>query len=386
MLFLEIVRLSQNTFIYVNTTFVVVCIAMAVVFLAIPLPSKAGLRKYRISLRFLAVTYLSLALLKVLLMSFGISKVNLISMERLTISSLQAILFTIVLIKLLNPKFAVKRFLFIHLIPLAVLNAGYQIVATIWGNPTILDVDELIKSAIHPAILIREIFVVFYVCQLVYFTRLFLSEAKKYEDEIDNYFVDTIRLHLPGVRFNYFSSLTIGIIALVSCFVFSEVWVIIFTSVFAIFYMGFGMLYIQYPNTFAEIEPVIYPGYPAVDEKLKVNVPVDWSELKSRILTDKYYLRQGVNIEEMARFLKIGRTKLSMLINKEEGMNFNTWINSLRIEEAKKLFLKHPEYTLTEISEMVGYSEPSNFSRQFKLIASESPSSWRQIRLYQDSV
>jgi AraC-like DNA-binding protein len=83
----------------------------------------------------------------------------------------------------------------------------------------------------------------------------------------------------------------------------------------------------------------------------------------------------------MAQYLKIGRTTLSTFINNEEGMNFNSWINLLRVEEAKSLLIDYPHYNLTQISELIGYSEPSNFSRQFKLITSESPSVWRQTYL-----
>ncbi len=80
----------------------------------------------------------------------------------------------------------------------------------------------------------------------------------------------------------------------------------------------------------------------------------------------------------MSQYLKIGRTTLSTFINNEEGMNFNMWINTLRIEESKKILIEFPDYNLAQIAEMVGYSESSNFSRQFKQVAKVSPSVWRQ--------
>jgi AraC-like DNA-binding protein len=59
-------------------------------------------------------------------------------------------------------------------------------------------------------------------------------------------------------------------------------------------------------------------------------------------------------------------------------MNFHTWISNQRIEEAKKHMLANPGISITQISEMVGISEPSNFSRQFKHITGLSPSIWKQ--------
>ena len=127
------------------------------------------------------------------------------------------------------------------------------------------------------------------------------------------------------------------------------------------------------------IEPSIFSKATGTDEMLKNNKRLAWCDLKIQIIRDKYYLKTGVNIEDMAHFLKIGRTSLSTFINLEEGMNFNAWINSLRIEEAKILLLQYPHFSLTQIAEMVGYTESSNFSRQFKLIINESPSVWRQF-------
>ena len=151
----------------------------------------------------------------------------------------------------------------------------------------------------------------------------------------------------------------------------------VLTVIYIIFYMVFGICYIQYPRTYLYIEPVIYPGIYTPEETSKYNRRLNWEELKKSILTEKYYLKPEVNIEDMAHHLKIGRTTLSKFINSEENMNFNGWVNSLRIEDAKKLLITYPDYTLIEISEMVGYSESSNFSRQFKLITKVSPSVWR---------
>jgi len=158
----------------------------------------------------------------------------------------------------------------------------------------------------------------------------------------------------------------------------ADLWIFVFTIIYTLFYFSFGIYYIQYPSKFFYIEPAIYPASSSTDKVPNNKKRLVWDELKNKIIAEKYYLTPGVNIEDMAQYLKIGRTTLSTFINNEEGMNFNLWITSLRIEEAKNLFASYPEYSLAQISELVGYSEPSNFSRQFKLITNESPSVWRQ--------
>jgi AraC-like DNA-binding protein len=180
------------------------------------------------------------------------------------------------------------------------------------------------------------------------------------------------------VRYCFYAALTVGIGALFSCFFFSVLWTWLFTIAYTIFYMFFGFYYIQYPRYFTYIQPVIYTPSNILDDVPKGHRRYVWEELRLQILEGKYYLHNGVNIEEMAHFLKIGRTSLSNFVNNDEGMSFNSWINFLRVEEAKILLLKNPDYNLAQIAEMVGYSESSNFSRQFKLFTRESPSVWRQ--------
>jgi len=369
--------MEYNTTILVDTALIVVCLAMAMVFLTIPIPKTKGLYKYRISLRFLAGAYLIVALVKTAVMLFKITHVDLISMERLTISSFQATLYNFALITLINPRFINRRFLYYQIIPVIALNMLYILVASRFGHPVLPNLSKLTELALQPPVLVRELFVLFYIFQIIYFCRLFILKVRQYKKNINDYFSESYRLYLPWIEYCYFTSLTIGICALISCFILSENLVLIFNIVCIVFYFVFGICYIQYPQTFKLIEPVIYTSHNNPAEGTKINKHVVWNELREVIIQEKYYLRPEVNIEDMAHHLKIGRTTLSKFINSEEKMNFNSWVNTLRIEEAKQLLLTYPDYTLIEISEMVGYSESSNFSRQFKLITKVSPSVWR---------
>jgi len=368
----------HNALSIVDTAYIMVCIVMAVFFLALPLPLNKGLNNYRNSLRFLAGAYLIMAILNILVMVFDISLDNFISMELLTMASLQAALFAIALIILLKPQLNTKKYLIKQIIPVLILNILYLLVSDKWGDLEVHNVDEMIQSVFHPAIVVREFFLLYYIFQLVFLTRMFFRQERLFENKIDNYFADNLRLYLPGVRYSYLAALAIGIGAFLSCFLFSNQWEIVFTIIYSIFYLGFGIYYIQYPNTFISIEPAMFVQENNKDEFAKVRKRINWIQLKEQILEDKYYLGEGVNIQEMAQYLKIGRTSLSTFINNNEGMNFNQWINKLRIEEAKHLLIANPAFSLTQIAELVGYSEASNFSRQFKQITTESPSVWRQ--------
>lgn len=370
--------MEHYIFLIAHAGLIVGCISMAIVFLVLPLPSATGLQKYRNSLRFLSVAYLTLALIQSLDILFNLSTVNMISMETLTVASLQALLFTFSLITLINPSIITKHTLYSHMLPIIVFIILYSISTFIYGNPQLPTYKDLRLNALHPTVVIRELFMAFYALQLIYLVLLFKIQVRKYNVTIDNYFAEKKPSFLRWVQYCFYAALVIGICALLSCFMFTSQLILAFNIAYTIFYIVFGLYYIRYPGTFVYIEAAISPRPNSMEDQAKINKQLAWDELKMMIVENRYYLKEGANIEEMARTLKIGRTSLSSLINKNEKMNFNTWINTLRMEEAKRLIVEYPTFSLTQIAEMTGYSESSNFSRQFKQMVGQSPLVWRQ--------
>jgi len=151
-----------------------------------------------------------------------------------------------------------------------------------------------------------------------------------------------------------------------------------FTAAITVFYFIFAIKYLNYNKLFAIIEPVLAAEPPDDTHQMKnKRSRLVWKGYKDAVISGKIYLREGISLEELAQLLKVGRTTLSALINAEENVNFHTWINQLRIEEAKRLFLENPDYSIIQIAELSGFSEHSNFSRMFKHITGQTPSAWR---------
>jgi len=370
--------MNKYAFLFAETTLIVGCTAMALVFLILPLPESRGLKKYRISLRFLAGAYFTMALIQFLVVALNLPQVNMMRIDDLIVATIQAPLFTFALITLINPKLISWKYISQRLMPVLLLVVLYALAYIRWKDTDIRTYAELKLYALRPTVIVRELFLLYFIVELGYLTRLFYKQVRLYENEIDNYFADTYKLYLPGVRYSFYAALTVGVCTLLNFFLFSSLQVFLFTIAYALFFLLFGVYYIQYPRTFIRIEPAIYPEPINTEKGIRNFKRLSWAELKDQIMAEKYYLKAGVTIEEMAQHLKIGRTTLSSFINCEEEMNFNLWINSLRVEEAKALLVEYPTYNLTQIAEMIGYSESSNFSRQFKLITNESPSVWRQ--------
>jgi AraC-like DNA-binding protein len=372
-----------------NLVFCVISGVMALSFLSFPIPQKEALKNYRISLRVLSGAFFifSILLLTVLLFNFNDNRNEPLTYLSIIISSTQALLFSFTLITLFNPNFVNKKYLLIHLSPLIFFSLLYGISTIIFHDPVLKDISDVPIYIGHPTIIIRIFFALYYCFQLVFYTRLYVNEENKYRDELLNYFSEPFKLQLKWVRYAFMSALAIGTLSLVVNFTAKPLYDTVFTILCSIFYLVFGIEYIKYTNIYSIIEPAIQPNIQLIPSTIGIQTNVKkWELFKNRIISEKYYLKEGVNIEDMAEWLKIGRTTLSNYINNEEGVNFNFWINSLRIEEAKRVMLANPDWSIMNISHLTGYSEQANFSRQFKLITGESPLLWKKKNLSQQAV
>ncbi|HOZ15019.1 MAG TPA: helix-turn-helix domain-containing protein [Tenuifilaceae bacterium] len=363
-----------------NSLFALVCLLMGTSFLSFHIPRKEGLHNYRISLKVLSSAYFAIGLLtlSVLVFKLADNSREYFTFISILISSTQALLFAFTLITLINPTFVKLKNIIRHTVPYAVFLALYTTSVLIYGEPQLTSISEVLDHAHNPTLWIRLIFLAYYLFQLIYYTHLFLREVRNYDNELLNYFSDVYQLKLGWVRIAFYSALLVGTIALISSFLPMRYdWIV--TIIYSLFYFGFAQEYIKYNKVFSIIEPAITP---AMQEEAKINNKIktktDWQNYKQQIFVNKYYRETGITIEDLALKLQIGRTTLSNFINREEGINFNTWINRMRIEDAKQLLIDNPDYSIVIVSEMVGYTEQANFSRQFKLITGESPLVWRK--------
>ena len=81
--------------------------------------------------------------------------------------------------------------------------------------------------------------------------------------------------------------------------------------------------------------------------------------------------------DEIARELHTSKDVLHLYFATRKGMDFRTWRTCLRIEEAKTLLLENKDASINIIAEASGFSDKSNFHRQFVKIVGCSPKEWR---------
>ena len=94
----------------------------------------------------------------------------------------------------------------------------------------------------------------------------------------------------------------------------------------------------------------------------------------------KKYVEFDKSREELAADLNTTKEILHLYFSTRKGVDFKTWRTELRIEEAKKLLLKNKDVSINVIGEMAGFSDRSNFHRQFVKIVGCSPRQWRDSK------
>lgn len=112
------------------------------------------------------------------------------------------------------------------------------------------------------------------------------------------------------------------------------------------------------------------------------------NHLKSReikpVAYAKHYIEKNkgidIKLEELAKNAGFSYSYFSYLFKKETGKTLTEYIQMVRIETAKKLLVEK-ERNVSEIAELVGYSDIKFFSKQFKKTLGVSPNEYRKMFL-----
>lgn len=95
-----------------------------------------------------------------------------------------------------------------------------------------------------------------------------------------------------------------------------------------------------------------------------------------------FYLSPNITLAKVAVDLNTNTRSLSEIINKNKQMNFNSYINMLRIDYVVKLLneeAKYRNYKIAYLATVCGFSSHSTFTKIFKNIKGISPSEFIDI-------
>ena len=106
----------------------------------------------------------------------------------------------------------------------------------------------------------------------------------------------------------------------------------------------------------------------------------DYYIRESLTFIEQHY-QEAITVEDIAGFCSLDRSYLSKIFKSVLNSNPQDFLINYRINKSCEL-LKITDYTVGEISEMVGYHNQFNFSRAFKNIIGKSPRNWRNANKY----
>jgi len=98
-----------------------------------------------------------------------------------------------------------------------------------------------------------------------------------------------------------------------------------------------------------------------------LNVEVRADRDKQSVLTfiSKEYANPDMSLDLMVSTLGLNRSKVNNILRDQFGMTFSAYLNRLRLMEAARL-LREKDVRVAEVGYLVGYNNPSYFSRVFK--------------------
>jgi len=90
---------------------------------------------------------------------------------------------------------------------------------------------------------------------------------------------------------------------------------------------------------------------------------------------NKPFLNEKIAMTEIAKMLKVSTQQISQVINEKTNLNFNDYVNTFRIEEAKRMLLSntYSKLTIDAISQKSGFHSKSAFYVAFKKHTGNTP-------------
>jgi len=361
-----------------------VCFLMGINLFAFNIPEKKIVQSYRTSVKVLATNYLILSGLIFCMVFFGLknSSDDIFPFQILLINLTQGVIFPYSLVNLYSPNnYGFKKIIFFNIILIGILILVYFISALFFGDPVCSSFSYFFSNLSHPAILMRFILLLLNLFQIAIYIFLIQKLASQYTEHLNEYYSDTIQLKPRWAIRNYYFAVMIALLSVISSLFKDIIYDTFFTVVFGFFYYLFALRYMRYESIFTKLEPkfiedlnpVNKTEYPFSENKKK---RFSWENARDQIIEGQLYLHPGITVNDMAELFGTNRTTFSGALNKNEQLSFNSFINRLRIEHAKQLLLKEPELTIVQIAEQCGYSEQSNFTRQFKQYCNQTPAVW----------
>ncbi len=338
-------------------------------------PKKEELKNYVFARKVMGTTFLvyCLALICEAMYREPLASDLLNSMIVIAIGATQAFLFTFSLIALLNINFLTKR---------TACRETLTVATFIAAAFTVFAFCPPAKRA-----LVFYAFSFWYIMLMARYIVLFRRYYKCYHQRMDNYFSDDERKRLQWVPVAFYSASAIGIAALLFAWLITPLTQLLFMFTAVVYYSVFAIRFMNYVHVFPKIETPLLetadvtadvtPGN-AIENITTEDDQMLMVQIEKLVSGKELYKKPDLSIANVAALCGKSHRVVSMAINHCQGVNFKTYINEYRVNEAVKLidegWLK--QHTLDALALETGFASRVNLYRAFKRKTGMSPTDW----------
>jgi len=103
--------------------------------------------------------------------------------------------------------------------------------------------------------------------------------------------------------------------------------------------------------------------------------PAQVADFVKKYIQSHYH--ETLTVADLADKLSYSSDYIGKVFKKYNGETLIKYMTRLRIQEAKRLLLDHPDMDVQDISTLIGYSDPFYFSRVFKKYTGQYPSEFK---------
>ena len=302
------------------------------------------------------------------------------SMMMFVITSMSSVVLSFSLINLLDEKFIASDKFYLNVGFVAVLSVVFM--RSFWMDK---------GSALRVAI--QVIYVIIFVLQCVTHIIAFRRRYKECVKKLEHYYDEDEDQKLKWIHFCYVIMMLTQMFILVYR-LFPTGFMRIYNVWYSLFMLYFTANFISFLGSHKlALDAFAYKALSGQDlvkrvrsvkkadnKALESQTEVEFRKLERSLeqwVKQKKYVEFDKSREELAAELNTTREILHLYFTTRKGVDFKTWRTELRVEEAKRLLLKNKDVSVNIIGEMAGFSDRSNFHRQFVKIVGCSPKQWR---------
>lgn len=299
------------------------------------------------------------------------------SLVIVAITDMTSIFMSYALITLMDEKYYDQDKFYLNALMSAIMS--YLLIKSFfWENPSL-------------KMFVLVFYILFFIIHCSYHIVVFHKVYQLSLDRLENYTDEDEHRKIRWIRFCYIIMMFTQMFVLVYLLLPSSM-IIVYATFYSLYMIYFVSNFISFIGshkllldafayktlTFQNVGRPYKPKVEATDPLYNEAAFAKIEKYIGRWIEDKKYRDCDKNREQVAKEMHTTKDMLQLYFSVRKNMDFRTWRTELRVEDAKSILLENKDLSIQAVGEMCGFSDRSNFHRQFTRMVGCSPKIWRE--------